>query len=171
MKKSLNLSKCFSSNNPISYSKDRLNSHNIDWNYISYYMKLSEDFIRAFSDKVKWYAISIRQTLSEDFIREFGDDVYWQYISCYQILSEGFIREFKHKGAFYSVIKKNCGNSNRTLFIKEYGKITIGCFVGTEKEAIAAIKDKYKNNQTAGSIYIDDVKDLFKEMRANKHRF
>ena len=67
---------------------------NIDWNHISSYQKLSEKFIREFSDKVDWYYISFHQKLSEEFIREFSDKVYWVYISSSQKLSEKFIREF-----------------------------------------------------------------------------
>ena len=69
----------------------------VDWNWISVYQNLSEDFIRKFKDKVDWKHISRFQKLSEDFIREFKDKVDWFYISRYQKLSENFIREFKDK--------------------------------------------------------------------------
>jgi hypothetical protein len=69
----------------------------VDWWHISMYQKLSEDFIREFSDKVKWSVISIHQKLSEDFIREFKKKVDWEVISQYQKLSEDFIREFQNK--------------------------------------------------------------------------
>ena len=74
-----------------------INVNKLDWNYISKYQKLSEDFIREFQDKVDWYFISIYQKLSEDFIREFQDKVNWDCISIYQKLSEDFIREFQDK--------------------------------------------------------------------------
>jgi phosphoribosylanthranilate isomerase len=69
----------------------------VDWNRISKYQKLSEDFIREFKDEVCWDLISIYQKLSEDFIREFKGKVNWNLISIYQKLSEDFIREFKGK--------------------------------------------------------------------------
>ena len=69
----------------------------LDWWKISYFPKLSEDFIRKFQDNVCWYFISVRQVLSEDFIREFQDKVVWTCISQYQELSEDFIKEFQDK--------------------------------------------------------------------------
>ena len=69
----------------------------IDWRFISDNFRLSEEFIREFSDKVNWYNISYSQKLSEDFIREFKDKVNWRLISNNQELSESFIREFKDK--------------------------------------------------------------------------
>lgn len=47
--------------------------------------------------RIQWNYISEFQELSEDFIREFKDKVYWHWISKYQKLSENFIREFKHR--------------------------------------------------------------------------
>lgn len=67
------------------------------WEFISYYNKLSEDFIRKYSDKVSWDIISWYQILSEDFIREFKDKVSWDFISYKQVLSEDFMREFANK--------------------------------------------------------------------------
>ena len=69
----------------------------INWDYISRYPKLSEDFIREFKDVVNWIYISAFQNITEDFIREFQDKVDWWGISLYQKLSESFIREFKDK--------------------------------------------------------------------------
>ena len=69
----------------------------VDWDYISIYHHLSEDFIREFADRVDWDSISICQRLSEDFIREFQDKVNWYWISQCQHLSEDFIREFKDR--------------------------------------------------------------------------
>ena len=69
----------------------------VDWDYISECQKLSEEFIRGFQNKVIWYLISENQKLSEDFIREFQDKVNWTYISKYQKLSEDFIKEFENK--------------------------------------------------------------------------
>ena len=73
----------------------RENKNNVNWNVISSWQKLPEEFIKEFKDKVNWGCISANQQLSEDFIREFQDRVDWFYISEYQKLSEEFIREFK----------------------------------------------------------------------------
>lgn len=67
------------------------------WEFISYSVTLSEDFIRKFSDKVNWKNISWSQILTESFIREFKDKVDWDFISYRQILSEDFMREFADK--------------------------------------------------------------------------
>ena len=67
----------------------------VDWDYISIYHHLSEDFIREFADRVDWDSISICQRLSEDFIREFQDRVDWDWISMFQRLSKEFIEEVK----------------------------------------------------------------------------
>jgi len=73
------------------------NDDDFEWEYISKYQKLSEEFIREFQDKVYWYGILTYQNLSEDFIREFKDKVSWYYLSINQKLSEEFIREFQDK--------------------------------------------------------------------------
>jgi hypothetical protein len=69
----------------------------INWYSISVYQNLSESFMREFKDLFNWYSISVYQKLSEDFMREFKDLVYWTYISKYQKLSESFIIENKDK--------------------------------------------------------------------------
>ena len=74
------------------------NSDEVDWNKISVFQDLSENFIREFQDKVDWEWISIEQNLSEDFIREFQDKVDWRRISRFQDLSENVVKEFKDKG-------------------------------------------------------------------------
>jgi hypothetical protein len=73
------------------------------WYYISEYQKLSESFIREFSDKVDWENISQFQKLSEEFIIEFFDKVNWYNISKYQKLSEKFIRENSNKVSWYLI--------------------------------------------------------------------
>jgi hypothetical protein len=77
----------------------------VDWDEISVYKKLTEDFIREFKNNVDWCFISINQTLSEKFIREFKDNVNWEYISRHQKLSEDFIREFSDK-VYWTYISK-----------------------------------------------------------------
>jgi len=93
-----NLIKIFNLKCTIEEFKDK-----VDWNLISCYQKLSEDFIREFKDKVDWLNISERQKLSENFVREFKNFVNWKYISFSQKLSEYFIREFQDKVDWYSI--------------------------------------------------------------------
>ena len=66
---------------------------NVNWGRISWYLTLSEEFIREFKDNVNWNDISWFQELSEEFIREFKDRVNWTNVSEYQKLSEEFICE------------------------------------------------------------------------------
>lgn len=89
----------------------------VNWTYISQYQKLSESFIREFKDHVDWSMISKYQKLSESFIREFQDKVSWGYISGFQKLSESFIREFQDEVGWYW-ISKHQKLSNE--FIKEF---------------------------------------------------
>ena len=48
-----------------------------NWNEISQYQSLSEDFIRDFKDRVHWGYILECQTLSEDFLEEFKAHLYY----------------------------------------------------------------------------------------------
>ena len=89
----------------------------VDWDYISRYQPLSEDFIREFQDKVNWISISCYQHLSENFIKEFKEKVDWYCVSYNQHLSEDFIKEFKEK------VNWNCISQFQQLseaFIKEF---------------------------------------------------
>ncbi len=76
-------------NQKILYKFIRTND-NLDWEYISYFYKLSENFIKKFQNNVDWDNISCVQKLSENFIREFQDKVNWYYISINQKLSINF---------------------------------------------------------------------------------
>ena len=68
-----------------------LHKDKVKWNHISVYQVLSENFITLHKDRVNWYLVSIHQKLSEDFITLHKDRVKWTCISMYQILSEDFI--------------------------------------------------------------------------------
>ena len=69
----------------------------VKWGYISEYQKLSESFIEKHKDKVNWYNISKHQTLSEEFIEKYCDKVDWVRILTYQILSEEFRQKHRDK--------------------------------------------------------------------------
>ena len=66
-----------------------------DWEYISHYLKLPEEFMRRYKDDVRWGWISHDQKLSENFMREFADKLEWTHICTDQVLSEKFIEEMK----------------------------------------------------------------------------
>ena len=68
-------------------------SDRVDWNWISYYHRLSEMFIRKFADNVDWIWVCCFQKLSEKFIREFSSKVHWDILIKRDDLSE----EFKNK--------------------------------------------------------------------------
>ena len=58
------------------YSEEELedNVHffdKFDWNSISFYQNLSEEFIEKYSDKLDWCWISRHQKLSESFIMKY----------------------------------------------------------------------------------------------------
>ena len=55
----------------------------------------------------------------------------------------------------------NCGNEKRTIYIKKKNPklIHIGCFVGTQKEAINAVKLKYGHDSNG---YVTKIKKCFK---------
>ena len=88
---------------------------NINWNNISQYQTLSEEFIEKFQNKVDWYWISHYQILSEEFIEKFQDKVDWWNISYSQTLSEEFIEKFQHKVNWYHLSY----NQNISIFLKK----------------------------------------------------
>ena len=148
----------------------------INWSYISYSQKLSEDFIREFKDKVDWKYISYNQKLSEEFIKEFKDRVNWSCISEYQKLSEEFIKEFKDKVDWY------CISYNQKLseeFIKEFkNKINWSYISYSQKlseEFIKEFKDKVdwkyiSKYQKLSEEFIKEFKDNINiEMQKRKH--
>lgn len=65
----------------------------INWNALSAFQPLTEEFIEKFQDKVNWRCISSYQSLSEPFIEKHADKVDWHYVSTSQKLSENFIEE------------------------------------------------------------------------------
>ena len=99
----------FYSNNNLSEEFIKEFQNKVEWDYISIYQNLSEDFIRnekPFISPMNWTYISEYQKLSENFIREFKNNVNWEYISKYQTLSEDFKKElFQY---YNEEFKKNC---------------------------------------------------------------
>ena len=117
----------------------------INWNEISKYKKLNEDFIREFKDKVNWYNISQFQTLNEDFIREFQNEVYWELISSEQNLSEDFIREFQDK-----VNWKNISVNQKLSedFIREFQNKVDWYGISLHQEMSVEFMEEFKNKIT-----------------------
>lgn len=124
-------------------------SDGVNWEYISSCQKLSEDFIREFKDDVSWYWITRCQKLSEDFIREFSDRVDWNYISTYQKLSENFIREFKHKVNWsdVSIYQKLSEN-----FIREFNGEVSWCLISSYQKLSDDFICEFKDNLNLYSI-------------------
>jgi len=117
-------------------------SNHIDWQFISEYEPLSDNFVRCFQEKLDWDYISafhfpsvplrdffiefkyklnwnnvcIIKKLSEDIIREFQNDVNWGRISQYQNMSEEFIKEFSHKINFNKLLNnKFCPEKYKSI--------------------------------------------------------
>jgi len=84
---------------------DNINNFKIDWDCISEFQKLSEEFIKKYIDKFRWSYISAYQTLSEEFIEKHCDKVNWNNISAYQTLSESFIEKHSDKITWYLISK------------------------------------------------------------------
>ena len=69
----------------------------INWEFISMYATLSEDFMRKYQNKLNWSYLSICQIMSEEFIDEFSDKVDWKYIVSCQHLSQSFVKNHMDK--------------------------------------------------------------------------
>ena len=79
--------------------------------------------IKEFQDKVDWNIISKFQKLSEDFIKEFKEIVNWNNISWKQKLSEDFIYDFQDKLDMDFLIENNKITKNRLLELKKINSI------------------------------------------------
>jgi hypothetical protein len=103
------------------YSKEKIidKLSNYDWNNISQYQKLSEDFIQEFKDCFKYYFSVSIYLLKEDFIKEFQNKVAWRFISQYQKLPENFIREFQDK-VYWEYIRLNKDLQVSDKFCEEF---------------------------------------------------
>ena len=101
---------------------ENINNFEVDWDYISEYQTLSEEFIEKHVDKVNWCRISKFQKLSESFIGKYIDKVDWCFISTFQTLSEEFIEKHCDKVDWWYIsiyqklseefIEKHCDKVN-----------------------------------------------------------
>lgn len=85
----------------------------LDWNSISSFRFLSEEFIEAFHENVNWSIICTFQRLSEDFIRKFSDKVDYKVLgNTHSDFTLDFIFENKSKLNMKTIkqkkIIKNC---------------------------------------------------------------
>lgn len=63
------------------------------WELVSYYQKLSPEFMDKYTDKMNWNYISQKQTLSEDFIRSHQNKLNPTWLLKFQNLSEAMKKE------------------------------------------------------------------------------
>ena len=104
----------------------------LDWDRISTYQKLSEEFMIQFADKLDWNQISKYQKLSEEFMIQFQDKLDWNWISIYQKLSEEFMIQFADKldssarrnFDLLSKLTKEESTRRALEYAKEYGLAT-----------------------------------------------
>jgi hypothetical protein len=93
----------------------------INWNFISQFQNLSEEFIEKHSGKVHWYKISVYQNLSEKFIEKHLVEVNWAGISLCQELSEQFIKKHIRKiNFYYLMINDKISNKIKDKIEKEF---------------------------------------------------
>jgi hypothetical protein len=68
-------------------------SDKLNWNLISRYQKLSENFIKKHSDKVNWYEISYYQKLSGKFIKRNVNKINFTLLMMNKNISDGIKNE------------------------------------------------------------------------------
>lgn len=158
-------------------------SHKINWDFVSYYYNLDEDFIRfhqnrvnwyrishieslsenficEFQNKVNWKVISSRQKLSEKFINEFKDRVDWYYISEDQILSEDFIRKFQNKIKWHSISSKQKLSEK---FINEFEDKVTWSYIAEDQILSEDFIEKYTRKGLLSWSYVVKYQNLSEE--------
>jgi hypothetical protein len=69
----------------------------IDWDFISTFKTLSNEFIKQFHDKLNWYEVLRSQKLSEQLIMTLNWKMTFPYVFVYQKVPYEFIENYKHK--------------------------------------------------------------------------
>jgi hypothetical protein len=71
----------------------------LDWENLIRHHYVSEDVLRSYADRLDlcWGVICSSQKLSESFMRDFSDKLHWDDICSYNELSEEFIFDFKDR--------------------------------------------------------------------------
>lgn len=67
----------------------------IDWNWIIYRFRLSEQFIEKYKNKLNWYYLVYYQKLSDGFIKKYSMSINWNALSQGQILSVDSMYKWK----------------------------------------------------------------------------
>ena len=116
-----------------------------DWDIISCYQKLTEDFIEKYIDNMYWDGISMLQKISEEFIEKYIDKVNWIGIQWEQKLSESFIERFKDKISWYVIIR----SQNLSFEFLEKHLYCYSLYINdidrfTNKYVIIKLQEKYK---------------------------
>lgn len=104
----------------------------IDWNKLSFYIKLPENFIEKHKNKLNWEKICNYQELSEKFIEKHDNLVVWHMIFLNQKLSKKFIEKYKNKD-----------NINLIYFNKKISNKTIRCLYGILNKDIVKLNCSY----------------------------
>jgi len=99
------------------------------YNFSDVITKVKINKICNMKKEFDWIEICEKYKLSEEFIREFSEEVYWDYISVFQPLSDELIREFSEKVNWYCIIgNQNMSASALELLIKDFPKCYISYY-------------------------------------------
>lgn len=146
----------------------------VDWNAVSKKYDLTEQFIDKYSDYLNWREVFKHNDLSNEIIEKHIDKVHWLTIFNYQLISDKLYTLLCEKyPAIHGdmriiAIVRDCGKHKRIIriFKSEPDKISIGCFYGTQDEAIEAINISY--NSREAQDYIDKVNQCFEMAKQYK---
>ncbi|KAF1333572.1 Microtubule-associated protein, partial [Globisporangium splendens] len=75
----------------------RANVELVDWDHISAYQNLSEEFLREFKDRINLRTISFFHVLSERFICDFANELRWDGICSREVLSLPLLIQFANR--------------------------------------------------------------------------
>ena len=132
--------------NKIKY-QDILEKYNYNWDEISCYEFLPENFIEYYKDKLNWEYISSRQKLSEAFIEKMQDYIDWTYFSSYHILNENILKKYENK-LRWNLVSINPSLSKKIIY-KYSNKLNwdkISIFQRLSEDDIEKYKDKLNWN-------------------------
>lgn len=99
---------------------DKLSYKITNWDNISYYQKLSTNFIIKYDTKLNFNIISKHQYLNESVIKLYANKICWDKIACYQKLSEKFIIDNKINIKMYKLLFNQHIINNKIDIIKIY---------------------------------------------------
>ncbi len=141
-------------------------SNKVNWNFISKYQELSEKLIEKYSDKVNWYFISQYQKMSEPFIEKFADEVNWGELSYNKKLSEDFIEKYSDKvnWKYISIYQKLSEE-----FIEKFSDKVNWDFISKYQKLSESFIEKYSDKVNWYSICkYQKLSETFIEKHSNK---